>query len=114
MDNKSYSCDYSANYQSTATCKSNNFTMQVDQYTDLLYILTSDMELCLPELLCRAACGDENRLIMRASAGGGGSGGGGWLGSLGRQEDEDPDEDDVIDARVCSGMFQIFFIKKII
>ena len=71
------------------------------------------MELCLPELLCRAACGDENRLIMRASAGGGGSGGGGWLGSLGRLEDEDPDEDDVIDARVCSRMFQIFFISNL-
>ena len=39
---------------------------------------------------------------MRASAGGGGSGGGGWLGSLGRLEDDEPDDDDVIDASVCS------------
>ena len=41
---------------------------------------------------------------MRASAGGGGSGGGGWLGSLGRFEDDEPDDDDVIDASVCSEM----------
>ena len=50
---------------------------------------------------------------MRASAGGGGSGGGGWLGSLGRLEDEDPDEDDVIDARVCSGMFLAVLINNL-
>jgi len=36
---------------------------------------------------------------MRASAGGGGSGGGGWLGSRGRFDEFEPDDDDVIEAK---------------
>ena len=68
----------------------------------LLYIRTSDIELCRPPLECLVTWGDEKRLIMRDSAGGGGNGGGGWLGSRGRFDELDPDEDDVIEASVCS------------
>jgi hypothetical protein len=63
------------------------------------------MEVCLPELpLCRDACGDANRPAISASAGGGGSGGGGWLGSRGRFEADEPDEEEVMEASVCSGI----------